>query len=184
MNDVKEVIGKISGRNNKECYQELRCAVEIVLEYLPDSPKMKVVQEEIVRRIGKQTNTTAVAKALSRAARDIWEYGDRENLEAVFGHSLKEAPSAKGLILTLAEYVYDEVTYSKWASYPTDGKGIYGRSRRQSVMAAPVTEEGELLERLIVLLNQRQVPITEFMDRFLNGSLGELLGEGGETVQK
>ena len=108
MNTVNQVIKRVSGRNNKGCYQELRCAVEVALELLPEWPQMKVLQTEVVRRISKKATSSSVSRALARAAADIWQYGSRESLEALFGRPLYEQPSPRSLIFTLAEYVKEE----------------------------------------------------------------------------
>ena len=106
MNKIRQTIRSISGHNNQMCYIELQYAVQIVLERLPEYPQMKEIQREVIRRTGKKATPDAVSKAISRAARDIWDYGDRSQLEQIFHRPLWEQPSPKSMVFTLAEYLW------------------------------------------------------------------------------
>ena len=46
----------------------------------------------------------SVAKAVSRAVVDIWDYGDRMLLSTLYGHDISVKPSPKDLILILHQY--------------------------------------------------------------------------------
>ena len=46
----------------------------------------------------------SVAKAVSRAVVDIWDYGDRMLLSTLYGHDISVKPSPKDLILILHQH--------------------------------------------------------------------------------
>lgn len=105
MNNLTKTIQQISGRNNKSCYEEFQCAVEITMELLPQRPLMKQVQFEIQARMKLTIKPSSIARVLSRTAEDIWLYGDRNMLEQIYMRPLIEQPSAKSMIITLAKHV-------------------------------------------------------------------------------
>lgn len=105
MDRINQVIRSISGHDNKTCYHVLRQAVGYTLEQLPMHPQMKDIAREAARRNGQPEGERTAAKALGRAAADVWEYGCRANLEHIFGRPLLEPPTPKSLVWTLAEYI-------------------------------------------------------------------------------
>lgn len=105
MDRINQVIRSISGHDNKTCYHALRHAVAYTLEQLPLHPQMKDIAREAARRNGQPEGERTAAKALGRAAADVWEYGCRANLEHIFGRPLLEPPTPKSLVWTLAEYI-------------------------------------------------------------------------------
>lgn len=107
MNNLSKTILQISGRNNKSCYDELECAVAVTMEVLPQRPMMKYIQLEVRRRMELPIKASSVGRLLSRAAEDIWIYGDRRKLESIFRRPLLEQPSAKSMIITIAKHVKD-----------------------------------------------------------------------------
>ena len=68
---------------------------------------------------GKSPET--ISRALTRAATDIWERGNRELLMAIFARTLTKAPTAKALVYTLAEYVKPSLDY-RCFSEPRSGQ--------------------------------------------------------------
>ncbi len=108
MDRINQVIREISGHDHKSCYVVLRQAVAFALEQMPEHPTMKSITLETAKRMDKPITDKAVSKALGRAAADVWDYGCRNNLERIFCRPLLEQPTPKGLILTLAEYLYEE----------------------------------------------------------------------------
>lgn len=132
MDRINQVIRSISGHDNKTCYHALRQAVGYTLEQLPMHPQMKDIAREAARRSGNPDGEKAAAKALGRAAADVWEYGCRANLERIFGRPLLEAPTPKSLVWTLAEYIRE-----------TEGQP-----------EEPYTVSGEQLRRLLELLKE------------------------------
>ena len=55
-----------------------------------------------------QTSTgmsvNAISKALSRVTADIWEYGNRDRLQQIYGRPVLEQPTPKELVSVLAVY--------------------------------------------------------------------------------
>lgn len=98
--EATELVGRISGRRGKNCYCVLCRAVTVVVRYLPEEPQMKTICAETAQICGK--GVPAVWKALSRAVDDLWEHGDREELERVLGHLPQEKPSPRDVVLLLA----------------------------------------------------------------------------------
>ncbi len=105
MKEVKQIVSELSGRRNKECYYILCCAVEVARKYQPEEPKMKVIWAQVKEQTGKRQEKT-VSKALSRAVDDIWEHGDRQKLQEIYGHPIPERPTPKEMVYRLAEYVW------------------------------------------------------------------------------
>lgn len=107
MDRVNKVIRSISGHDAKKGYRTLRQAVRIALARLPERPDMKEIAREIAPFTEPPIKERSVVQALERTAADIWCYGCRKNLERIFGRPLVEQPTAKSLILTVAEYIQD-----------------------------------------------------------------------------
>ncbi len=99
---VQRIVTKLSGRRNKSCYYVLSLAVEAAWSCLPEEPKMGVICAMVQARTGMSAG--AVSKALSRVTADIWDYGDREKLHKIYGHSVAEKPTPKALVFVLAVY--------------------------------------------------------------------------------
>lgn len=95
---------ELSGRRNKACYYVLCLAVEAARGCLPEEPAMKMVCANIRQSTGM--TAAAAAKALSQATADIWEYGNRDKLQEVYGRPLYERPSPKELVCVLANYCW------------------------------------------------------------------------------
>lgn len=104
MKNVKKLITELSGHRGMDCYYVLCCAVEAAIAHQPDEVKMKQICFEIMETSGKKYKT--VSKAISRAVNDIWEYGNRDKLFEIYGHSLIEKPSPKDLICVLSQFIW------------------------------------------------------------------------------
>jgi len=107
MDRVNQVIRSISGHDAKKGYQLFRLAVRITLEQLPERPDMKTISREIASGLEPPIKEKSVAQTLERTAADIWCYGCRKNLERIFGRPLVEQPTAKSMILIVAEYIFE-----------------------------------------------------------------------------
>lgn len=98
MQEIQNAVYSLVGTRGKECYCLLCHAIDIAIAHQPNMPQMKYICEEICKRTGKRT-TTAVSRALDRAAKDIWQYGKREALHTYW---IEEQPTAKELIYLIA----------------------------------------------------------------------------------
>lgn len=103
MNNINQIIRSISGHYDRHCYEILQLAVQITAES-PYRPLMKDIVQQITTLMDKPMTPKSVARALERAAADIWTYGCRSNLEHIFDRPLIEPPTAKSLVFTLADY--------------------------------------------------------------------------------
>lgn len=106
MKEIKKIVTQISGRRNKSCYADLCYAVDIARKYQPQEPPMSIILRETREATGK--SELALSKALSRAVKDIWEYGDFQELEKIYGRQVSEQPTPRELVYCLAEYVWRE----------------------------------------------------------------------------
>lgn len=171
MDKVSRAVWRISGRSNKDCYVVLRCAVAVAVDYLPEHPPMKAIQLDVLRRLDRPVSLPSIARALARAAEDVWQYGSRQELEAVFGRPLVEQPSAKSLVFALAEYIRGDaepaVFYSLWPNPVSSKYGILGRSAGNTVVVSPVDGSLDGLISRVEALNRDQVPLELFLERFL-----------------
>lgn len=108
MKEIKQIVARISGHRNRECYTILCYAVEAARHYQPQEPKMKVILADVVDMMEEKKELSTLSKALSRVAADIWEHGDHQELWKVFGRQTVDPPTPKELVFRLAEYVWRE----------------------------------------------------------------------------
>jgi len=146
--------------------------VETALKYAPEEPQMKVILAEVAAIIGKN-NPKTVAKALSRAVDDIWEHGDREKLEEIYGRANPERPAPKELVYRLAEYVRGGLEYALCSDPQSGEYGILGLDCATGDYAAlyPCTLNYTGIMQLIHHLNQVQTPLSSFMETFLRSDI-------------
>ena len=83
MGRIWETIMSFGGRQGKECYYILCLAIYVVKQYQPERPQMKVVWTEVCHK-AKKKDPRNISKALSRAVRDLWTFGDLERLAAYY----------------------------------------------------------------------------------------------------
>ena len=69
---------------------------------------MKTILAEVkdMMRDGKERKDSSLSKALSRALEDIWENGDRQELEKLFGYKDMVRPTPRELVCRIAEYAW------------------------------------------------------------------------------
>lgn len=106
MKEISEAITRISGRRGRRAYQVLICAVQVALSHMPEELSMA----EICRETGQLCTQSplAVNQAASRAVKDIWEHGDRQELIRLLGRVPREKPSPKDLIIELAQIFWSK----------------------------------------------------------------------------
>ena len=118
MKEIKRMISRISGHRNRESYAILSYAVDVARRYQPQEPKMETIVSEVADTLGQRKGTAAISRSLSRVAMDIWEFGNRRELERILGRHLEEPPTPRELVLRLAEYAfagdYDRETLLHW----------------------------------------------------------------------
>lgn len=104
MKEVQNAVYSLVSTRGKGCYVILCHAVDIALAYQPDMPQMRTIYQEICLRTKKHT-PSAVAKALDRAAKDIWLHGKREALHEYW---IEEAATAKELVCLISTKLWIE----------------------------------------------------------------------------
>ena len=107
MKEISMAVSRISGRSGRSCYFVLCCAVQAAIQAMPGPLNMTEICCQAGQLCGKRER--AVCKALSRAAKDIWENGDRQELAVIMRHMPSEKPSPKDLVIALAQTLWCEV---------------------------------------------------------------------------
>lgn len=176
MKDVRSTVMQLSGRWGNTCYNMLCLAVEAARGLPREEFQMKRVWSAVREATGKSPET--ISRALTRAATDIWERGNRELLMAIFARTLTKAPTAKALVYTLAEYVKPSLDY-RCFSEPRSGQyGLLVRLDREPVaMTAPFSANRADVEKLAAQLTVQQRPLAEFRLQFLSGEIPGVLPE-------
>ena len=182
MKEIKRLIAQISGHRNRECYLVLACAVEAALSDQPQEPKMETIVKRTAVLLGGRKNPAAVSRALSRVAEDIWERGNRPALSRLFGYQLQEPPAPKELVFRLAEYLWTrekhraprrQVNYQVVRDLSGEGYGITAtlQSPAYSAATSAFCPDRETADRLVRRLNAEQLPLPEFEELYLSGTL-------------
>lgn len=163
--DILRTVEKISGKLSRDCYYDLCCLVKAAIPRMPGTFSMETLYPEAQRYSEKEKDT--LAKALSRAAEDIWDCGDRAELQKLFQRVLREKPTPKDLVRVLAlsiwrrrKAVRPQVRYQVLETRHPRRFGFSGESwepERHLVVLLPGREQAEV-EQLVRRLNQRQDP--------------------------
>ena len=186
MKEIKEAVARISGHRNQACYTALCYAAEAARRYQPQEPRMKTILADAAAQMGAPGGVSTLSKALSRVTRDIWDHGDRRELEKLFGGTLLEQPSPRALVLRLAESVWRSraapgsgIVYRQWQSLSDGSYGIAVdvKEPKYHAVTSPFCREQETVERLVRQLNRDQVPLETFEERYLHGDLLALLAK-------
>ena len=184
MKDVRSTVMQLSGRWGNTCYNMLCLAVEAARGLPREEFQMTRIWSAVREATGKSPET--ISRALTRAATDIWERGNRELLMAIFARTLTKAPTAKALVYTLAEYVKPSLDY-RCFSEPRSGQyGLLVRLDREPfAMTAPFSANRADVEKLAAQLTVQQMPLAEFRLQFLSGEIhGVLPEQSGEWTKQ
>lgn len=100
MNEIENAIYDLGGRQFQECYHDLCIAIEVTMLRLPERTQMKVVCSEICCRTEKDIRT--VAKSLSRAVIDLWDFGDRDKIIQYCRGRSRSKPAPREFIYAVA----------------------------------------------------------------------------------
>lgn len=186
MKEIKETVARISGHRNQACYTVLCYAAEAACRYQPQEPQMKTILADAAARIGMVEMPGTLSKALSRVMRDIWDHGDRRELEKLFGGELVEQPAPRALVLRLAEAAWQkrpapgrEIRYRLWRSLTDESYGVAVDIEEPEYHAVTSTfcRDLKTAEELVRRLNQGQIPLEIFEERYLDGDLLALLSK-------
>ena len=186
MKEIKETFARISGHRNQACYTVLCYAAEAACRYQPQEPQMKTILADAAARMGMVEMPGTLSKALSRVMRDIWDHGDRRELEKLFGGELVEQPAPRALVLRLAEAAWQkrpapgrEIRYRLWRSLTDESYGVAVDIEEPEYHAVTSTfcRDLKTAEELVRRLNQGQIPLEIFEERYLDGDLLALLSK-------
>lgn len=111
LRDVITLIQSISGHPCHRSYYCLALAVyySCQLPFFMGLNLERQVYPLISQEIGLPIKS--IARSISRATIDCWEYGDHKRLEQIIKRKLIEPPSPKELILYLCTYLTDFPAY-------------------------------------------------------------------------
>ena len=184
MKDVRSTVMQLSGRWGNKCYVVLCCAVEAALEMPRDDVQMKSVLLAVSKRNGRSPE--ANSRALSRAAHDIWERGNRELLTEIFGRRLEEAPTSKELLYVLTDYVRPEIRYSCWNSEAVNSFGLVVEADGEAQLITEPFSSNEAFVRLLARrLSVQQKPADLFWMQYLSGEIpGVLPPQAGKITHE
>ena len=102
MTELEGLINKISGHRGKRDYEALYYVMLSASNQKRENIKIKDLCTEAAVHL--KIKPQSVAKAVSRAVVDIWDYGDRMLLSTLYGHDISVKPSPKDLILILHQH--------------------------------------------------------------------------------
>ncbi|MCH1978244.1 sporulation initiation factor Spo0A C-terminal domain-containing protein [Lawsonibacter sp. OA9] len=107
LRDVITLIQSISGHPCHRSYYCLALAVYYSCQ-LPFYMGLNL-ERQVYPLISQETGlpVKSIARSISRASSDCWEYGDHTKLEQIVKRKLIEPPSPKELILYLCTYLTD-----------------------------------------------------------------------------
>lgn len=174
MRKVAQVITCISGRRNKKGYRVLCQVIEAALQYMPEERPLGALCEEVGRPDGIKGET--VYKALARVTQDIWENGDRQELERTMGYRLWEEPSPKEMVMALVQtmwYSEAHVEYHLLEGGLEKKVGIWAKiaGEKDYAAMAPFSRNREAVSQMVDRWNREQMPIQRFKDMILLGQL-------------
>ena len=135
---------------------------------------MKLIEAEVAKKL-QMAHPKTVAKALSRAVEDIWEYGDHSCLRRMYARNVLERPTPKELIYRIVENLKSGVEYRIFMDESTGEYGIAGREDGTAdyAMAYPCTRDREKMIELATYLNKLQTPLNSFAACFLESGVVE-----------
>ena len=178
MGYVEQMLSGLHGRKHNRILCQV---VEAGLCHMPGEPSIGVLCAEVGGRKEKRGDT--IYKALTRTVRDIWEHGDRKELERLMGYRLTEVePPAKELVTALISTLWNQsvqVEYRLQEGGLDHRVGISGRmvdlrtGEETSAVMAPFSRDQETVISLVERWTQEQLPLRQFRDMILLGELRE-----------
>jgi len=170
MRRVEQALKKLHGRN----HNRILChVVSVGLARMPEETLVGELCAQAAEQLGKQQS--AVYKALTRTAHDIWEHGDRQELERLMGYRQAEEPSVKELVAALIRTLWQQsprVEYCLQEGGLERKVGICCRTADgDACIMSPFSRNREAVLILIERWNREQLPMEQFQDMVLLGQL-------------
>lgn len=173
MRNVEQALKNLHGRN----HNRILChVVSAGLSHMPEEALLGDLCFEVAQQQGRQRD--AVYKALTRTTHDIWEYGDRQELERLMGYHQITEPTVKEMVTALIRSLWQQeahVEYSLAAGGLDHKVGILCKvvDKGITVAMAPFSRDKEAVLALIDRWNREQLPLEQFKDMILLGQLRE-----------
>lgn len=176
MKKVAQIVAGFCSRRNKSGYAVLCQVLEAALAAIPEERPLGLLCEEVGRMSGKKGGT--IHKALARTTREIWENGDRQELERVIGYRLLEEPSPKELVMSLTQALWcgeSRIEYHLLEGGVEQKVGVWARTGEDEyVVMPPFSCNREVVGQLVDQWNREQMPVQKFREMIL---VGELVGK-------
>lgn len=172
MRNVEQALGGLHGRG----HNRILChVVSVGLDRMPEEALIGELCAEAAEQLGKQKD--AVYRTLTRTAHDIWEHGDRQELERLMGYRQVEEPSVKELVTTLIRTLWQQerrVEYCLQEGGLERKVGIRCRTTDGTVcVMPPFSRNREAVQALVDRWNREQLPLQQFRDMILLDQLRE-----------
>lgn len=166
--DILRAVGRLGGRQSRACCRDLCRMVEAAVPYMPETFSL----EQLYPAAGASEDRSreALARSLSRAAEDVWENGDREELARLLGCRTRYKPAPKELIRALAMSVWLErrrrqagASYRMIESDYPRRIGVVGESGDPPVRLVVLMpdQERDAVERMVEHLNRERTSLEE-----------------------
>lgn len=173
---AEDIVFEIMGNAHRNCYWDLRLAIELVYARFPEQLSMNELADTVAFKLNGKKSGRSVTRSLARAADDVWDYGDREVLQSKYG--FRHKPTPKELVYRLAKALQTPVEYRVFQ----DAIGRYGilakgvAEERWLAIAPFLADESKAAE-MVAVLNEADISLEEFRELLLNGEIS-LLMEG------
>lgn len=169
MGYVEQMLSGLHGRKHNRILCQV---VKAGLCHMPDEPSIGPLCAEVGERIGKRND--AVYKALARTVHDIWEHGDRKELERLMGYRLTEAePTVKELVTALITTLWSQSVRLEYRLQEGGLDRRVGISCRMTdlrtggetiVVMPPFSRDREEVTALAERWTREQMPLERFRD--------------------
>lgn len=175
MRNVDQALGRLRGRKRD---QVLCHVVKAGLRCRSEELHLGALCDQVGAACGKRGD--AIYKSLTRAIHDIWEYGDRCELECLMGYHVVEKPSAKEMVTALVQTLRGQeiqLEYRLQEGGLDQKVGVACRAvdlntgEVEYVVMAPFSRNRETVCQLVEKWNREQMPMEKFREMVLLGKL-------------
>ena len=184
MEDIMRMIARLGGPR-RPAEQLVLCRTAEAARRLRTG-ELDAAAADAAARLGHPWDAPSVLRALSREAAELWERGCRRELERLCGRRLRAPPAPGELVLCLAEQTalweelragVREAVYWRWEALSGASFGVAAllRGPERRAVTGPLSRSGERVGRLVRRLNAERISPAEFEERYLTGTLLDLL---------
>lgn len=163
MDEIIKMIAQIGGQISPKCNWYLCEAIAVAKDSIPDEPPMNVISQKVWKRTDAKSSG-AVSRALCRAVKVLWQTGNPNEFQKVYGANLSEKPAPRTFIyraaLSSGQRVYYQVCLTK-----ENGKYVilgYSKNKKNRIFSKPTDSSLQTLKQLVTYLNDKQIPLELF----------------------